>query len=593
MKEVAKIVRYSWKLWPFYLSITLLTLIAAALNQAEPLTLRFIIDGIVKQVGGQNVAGSYVITLISLIVAARVASTFVTNIQGYLGDILAIRLNSYLSLRYYEHVLKLPLEYYDNQVSGQITSKLERSIVTVVAMMQMLTNNFMASLVTTIFTLIILAHYSLLVAGLLILAIPIYYWITTLSSKGWQKHQDIINKDIDYANGRFIESIGQIRVVKSFAQEVAEFRLFSKKRTDIETETHSQSKEWHWYDIARQLSLNTIFGIIYAYIIWQTFQGHYSIGTLTLMITLAYQAQAPLYGASYYVGQIQRAISGSKDFFEVIQTKPTIVDLPSAKQLKVTKAEIAYTNVDFAYGGQNKNVLNDISFKIKADSKVALVGESGEGKTTISNLLLRFYEPTNGTIEIDDQDVRNVTQTSLREQIGVVFQEPALFSGSIKGNISYGSEGATTTAIEAAARAANAHDFIEKLPHGYDSEIGERGVKLSGGQKQRIAIARAILKDAPILILDEATSSLDSKAEREVQDALEELMKNRTTLIIAHRLSTISNVDMIIGLKNGRIAEIGSPAELAKQKGIYAELLSLQTPGRGHKAQLKKYDIAR
>jgi ATP-binding cassette subfamily B protein len=224
---------------------------------------------------------------------------------------------------------------------------------------------------------------------------------------------------------------------------------------------------------------------------------------------------------------------------------------------------------------------------------VALVGESGEGKTTLANLVLRFYELTEGEICIDGRDVRTVTQSSLRRNIGVVFQEPALFSGTVRENITYGQSSFAPEEVVVAARAANAHDFIERLPEGYDTQIGERGVKLSGGQKQRIAIARALMKDAPILILDEATSSLDSKAEREVQDALERLMQGRTTLIIAHRLSTIQNVDMIVGIRHGGVAETGSPAQLADGDGIYAELLRLQAPTTANKAKLKEYDIAR
>jgi ATP-binding cassette subfamily B protein len=591
MRHIFKIIRYAWKLWPLYLGIAGFTIIGAALSQVEPFTLKFIVDGIVRNVSGHHVAGSYIVLLIGIIIAARITASITSNIQGYFGDLLGARLTTLLSNRYYEHVLKLPLEYYDNQISGRITSRLERSIVTVTNMLQMVTNNFLASFVSSIFTLIILAYYAPLVAGLMILLFPIFYWLTALSSKVWQKQQEGINKDIDYANGRVIESINQVRVVKSFVQEPHEFKIFSGKRSDIEKATKAQSRKWHWYDIARQLSLNVIFGLIYLYVIWETFRGHFSLGTMTLIITMSAQAQFPLYGASFLVGQIQRATSGSKDFFEVIETEPSIQDKPDATSLKLTKGLIEYRHVNFSYT-EGKNVLNDLSFTIQPDTKIALVGESGEGKTTISNLLLRFYDTTSGEILIDGQNIDTITQASLRQAIGVVFQEPALFSGTITNNITYGTKGTKQADVIKAAKAANAYEFIQKLPHGFESEIGERGVKLSGGQKQRIAIARAILKDAPILILDEATSSLDSKAEHEVQAALEHLMSGRTTLIIAHRLSTISNVDMIIGIKNGQIAEIGSPAELAKQEGIYAELLSLQSPGRGHTAQLRKYDLA-
>jgi ATP-binding cassette subfamily B protein len=237
--------------------------------------------------------------------------------------------------------------------------------------------------------------------------------------------------------------------------------------------------------------------------------------------------------------------------------------------------------------------MKGVTFSIKPGQKIALVGESGEGKTTLTNLLLRLYEPDSGTITIDGQPITEVTKESLRQNIGVVFQEPNLFSGTINENISYADNNANQELIVSAAKAANAHEFIEDFEDGYNTEIGERGLKLSGGQKQRIAIARAILKDAPILILDEATSSLDSRSELLVQEAFERLMKGRTTIIIAHRLSTIQNVDVIIGLKNGKVSEIGSPKELAAKDGIYAQLLRVQTARSAEERQeaLAKFGI--
>jgi len=258
----------------------------------------------------------------------------------------------------------------------------------------------------------------------------------------------------------------------------------------------------------------------------------------------------------------------------------------------VPRGNVVFEDVMFAY--DKKPVLQNISFAIEQNSKVALVGESGEGKTTLTNLLMRLYEPQSGAITVDDQNIAEVTQKSLHQAIGVVFQDPALFSGTIKENISYANPSATTKQIEAAARAANADEFIKKLDKGYNTQIGERGLKLSGGQKQRIAIARALLKDAPILILDEATSSLDSKSESMVQEALERLMKKRTTIIIAHRLSTIQAVDKIITLKNGTVDEVGTPSQLAMTNGIYAQLLALQqrTPTERTKKQLREYEIS-
>jgi ATP-binding cassette subfamily B protein len=283
----------------------------------------------------------------------------------------------------------------------------------------------------------------------------------------------------------------------------------------------------------------------------------------------------PIFSLSFIVDQYQRAITGSRDFVDVMETAPAITDRPQAKELDVSKGEVSFNDVSFSYDGEAP-VLKSISFTIRSGKKLALVGESGEGKTTISNLLMRLYEPTSGTITIDGTDITAATQASLRKNIATVFQDPALFSGTIKENIAYGRPGASEEEIVQAAKAANADEFIAKLQNGYDSVVGERGIKLSGGQKQRIAIARAILKDAPILILDEATSSLDTRSEHLVQAALERLMSGRTTLIIAHRLSTIAHVDTIVTLKGGRVDETGSPAALAKTGGIYAQLLDLQ-----------------
>jgi ATP-binding cassette subfamily B protein len=276
-----------------------------------------------------------------------------------------------------------------------------------------------------------------------------------------------------------------------------------------------------------------------------------------------------------------------------MNTKASIEDIDEARKLSAKEGKVEYNSVDFGYEKGSK-VLKDISFVIEPGQKLALVGESGEGKSTIANLLLRFYESQSGSILIDGQSINDVTQSSLRDSIGVVFQEPLLFSGTVRENIAYSKPSLKELDIVAAAKAANAYDFIKKLPNGLDTEIGERGVKLSGGQKQRIAIARAIVKNPRILILDEATSSLDSKAEHEVQIALERLMKDRTTMIIAHRLSTIANVDTIVGLKGGRVIEVGAPEELSKGKGIYAELLKLQGLAETEegKKKLKKYEMA-
>ncbi len=594
MRDIFKIIRYSWKLWRYYLAIALMVVVVALLGLASPFLVKMIVDGLVANSAGGSYEIGYFIVIICLILLSDVAGTLISNINGYLGDMMSVKLNTLLSQRYYDHLMSLPIEYYDNEITGKITARLERTIGTISELMKTMANNFAQFFLTTIITLGLISYYSWPVAVLLAIIFPAYIYITQLSSRHWQKVQMGINQDLDVANGRFVESVGQIRVVKSFVTDALESAFYRGKRKSIEGQTKTQSIVWHKYDVARRFVLNIVFALIYGYITWQAFKGQITLGEFTLLLQLVSQAQMPLFGSSFIVDALQQAKAGSKDYFEVMGLTPSISDKAGAKPLKVRKGEITYQAISFGYTG-GKQVLNGISFDIGPGQKIALVGQSGEGKSTIANLMLRFYELESGRVMIDGKDITEVTQSSLRKNIGVVFQEPALFSGTVGENIAYGSGKVSRQKLEAAAKAANALGFIQKLDKGFDTQIGERGVKLSGGQKQRIAIARAILKDAPILILDEATSSLDSKAEREVQTALERLMKGRTTMIIAHRLSTIASVDVVIGIQDGKIIEMGPPAKLAKGNGIYAELLSLQSGivTKATKAKLKQFEIVK
>ncbi|MDO8632952.1 MAG: ABC transporter ATP-binding protein [Candidatus Wildermuthbacteria bacterium] len=593
MGDIIRVVRFSWELKRYYIPIALFVVFIALLNQTTPFVMRYIVDGIVAGLQGKTIPLSYFAILIGINFGAGIVITLLSNISGYWGDQLAAKLHTLLSRRYYQHLLSLPIGYFDNTQVGSITSKLVRGIETVVDFVQTFTNNFSGFFLTSFVTLGIIAYYSWPTALFLAVLFPLYIWITTLSSRAWQKKQLEINQHTDIAQGRFVEAMGQMRTIKSFVKESLEYSFFGKQRQTIEAFTKSQSQKWHWYDILRRLSLNIIFLGIYGFIVWQTFQGRFTLGEMTLLIQLATQAQFPLFASSFIVEQIQKAKAGSKDFFDTLALEPSIKDKAGAKELQVQKGKVEYQNVSFQYE-KGARVLQGISFAIPPGTKLALVGESGEGKTTIANLLMRFFEPLEGSIRIDGTDITDITQASLRKNIAAVFQSPSLFSGTVRENIAYGKEGTMEEEIVRSAKAANAEDFIMKLPQGYDTLIGERGVKLSGGQQQRIAIARAVLKDAPILILDEATSSLDSRSEREVQKALEVLMQGRTTLIIAHRLSTIQNVDTIVTLKEGRVDEIGTPEELASTKGIYAELLKLQQmPILLRKQKLKQYDVTR
>ena len=571
MNHIWRILKFTKELWPYYVTVSAISIILALVNLAIPFLSGRAIDAIQK---GGSVEIKYVVMLAAGIFLLDLAGTLLNNIGGYFGDQMSEKLQRLLSTKYYQHILQLQQKYFDTELSGKIINRLNRSIDQIASFMHMFSNNFLQFVFSTVFALIIIAIYSWPIALLLFALYPIYIWMTVKTSGKWMEYQHVKNDYRDQATGRFSESINQIKVVKSFIQEKRELKFFDNQYKGVVKTNKPQSTLWHKRDVQRRLVLNVIFFAVYLLIFIQGVNGTFSAGQAVALILYAMQIRIPIFTISYLVENTQRAVADSKDYFEIMALKPEITDAHDAQDLKVTKGKIVFEDVAFAY--DKDPVIKGATFMVEPDTKVALVGESGEGKTTITNLLMRLYEPQAGSILIDGQNINQVTQKSLRSQIGVVFQEPALFSGTIRENISYANDKATDKQVEAAARAANAHEFIIKFEKGYDSQIGERGLKLSGGQKQRIAIARALLKDAPILILDEATSSLDSRSEAMVQEALQRLMKGRTTLIIAHRLSTISHVDQIITISNGQVDEVGSPTKLAKTDGIYAQLLKLQ-----------------
>lgn len=588
MKSIWRIISYSKQLWPYYMAVSGISILVAVVGLLVPLLSGRAIDAIQK---GNTTQISYLVWLAVGIFALDIASNFLSNIGGYLGDQMNVRLQRILSNRYYEHLMELPQQYFDTELSGKIISRLNRSIAQITSFMHMWSNNFLQFVFSTIFALGIIAYFSWPIALLLFSLYPIYIFMTVKTSGKWQKYQAKKNLHTDIASGRFAEAISQIKVVKSFVQEKHELSFFNGFMNKIVTVNRPQSKLWHTRDVQRRLVLNVIFLGVYLLIFIQAINGHFTAGQAVALILYSMQIRIPIFTISFLVENTQRAVADSQDYFEIMNLEPHIADAPNAQTLKVPKGAVEFDHVSFAY--DDKPVIKDVSLSIKPDTKVALVGESGEGKTTLTNLLLRLYEPQTGAIFIDSQDITHVSQTSLRKNIGVVFQDPALFSGTIRENIAYAQPKASDKKVIAAAKAANAHDFVSKLEKGYDTEIGERGLKLSGGQKQRIAIARALLKDAPILVLDEATSSLDSKSEAMVQEALQRLMKGRTTIIIAHRLSTIQHVDQIITLQNGQVNEVGSPEELADSGGIYDQLLKLQQgKTEANKKKLKSYELS-
>lgn len=527
----------------------------------------------------------------ALLIVLTLVTVAITDISGYFGDQLAIRMRRQLSTAYFQHLLELPQSYYDDEVTGKVVNRLSRAVGEITQFLQFFSNNLLQLLLMVGITVVVLSVYSWPLALVLLALVPVNLLLTARTSKLWQELEAKKNHHFDVASGRFTEVVGQMRLVKSFRSERREYNAFANRMTKMVTITRRQSRHWHVMNVWRSLAYGVVNAIILVTLFVQTANRQLTLGDMAMLIALVQQASFPLRNLSFFVDSYQRAAANSKDFLEAMAVEEEASDEGKLK-LMLRSPDIEFRNVSFGYG-QQKNVLHGISFRVAAGDKVALVGESGAGKSTIASLLMALYKPNEGQVMLGNHDVASVRKADVRKAIATVFQEASLFSGTIRENIAYGRPNATDDEIMTAAKAANADVFIGRLEKGINTEIGERGIKLSGGQKQRIAIARAILKDAPFLVLDEATSSLDSKAEHEVQEALERLMKGRTTLIIAHRLSTIASVDTIVTLRDGKVDEIGSPAKLASSGGIYSELLQLQMHATERdKKRLAKYEIS-
>ena len=558
----------------------------------NPIIIKHATDWVVAIIqGSDSFQWSQILTYAALLIGLAMIGIAITDISGYFGDQLAIRTRRQLSAAYYKHLLTLPQSYYDNEITGKIINRLSRAISDITNFLQFFSNNLLQLLLTVTATVVVLVVYSWPLALMFLALVPLNLFLTAKTSVMWQKLEGKKNHHFDIASGRFAEAVGQMRLIKSFGSERREYTFFNREIGKMIGLTKKQSRHWHIMNVWRGLAYGIVNALILSTLFYMAAYKQITLGDMAMLIALVQQSSFPLRNLSFFVDSYQRAVANSKDYLTAMATEPE-PERGGAEQLNLQQATVSFEDVSFAYDDKGE-VLNKINFEVKAGAKMALVGESGSGKSTIANLAMGLYEPRAGAIKISGQDIATVQRSDVRAAIATVFQDPSLFSGTIRENIAYGKPDATDKEIMAAARAANADAFINKLEKGIETEIGERGLKLSGGQKQRLAIARAILKNAPILILDEATSSLDSKAEHEVQVALDRLMKNRTTLIIAHRLSTIAGVDTIVTLKDGKVDEVGSPADLAQTGGIYSELLQLQLhASERDKKRLARYEIS-
>ena len=493
----------------------------------------------------------------------------------YQGHMMGAHMERDMRQQLFDHYEELSFSYYSQNNSGQMMSKLVSDLFDIAEFAHHGPENLFISLVKIVGSFVFLFLINWRLALPLIVLVFCMFLFSLRQNQRMQETFMENRRKIGDVNASLQDTLAGIRVVQSFANE------------DIEREKFKKSNH------AFLLSKRDNYNCMGSFMGWNLFfQGMMYLVTLVYggyLIAQGLMAPADLAMYALYIGifinpiqilvelieTMQKGMSGFRRFLDVMETEPEITDAPDAHELENVQGHVCYEDVSFHYSDDNTPVLSHVSFEIPAGKSIALVGPSGSGKTTICSLLPRFYDVTGGRITIDGQDVRTLTLKSLRSQIGMVQQDVYLFCGTIKENIAYGKPGASMEEIIAAAKRANIHDFIEELPDGYDTYVGERGTRLSGGQKQRISIARVFLKNPPVLILDEATSALDNESERWIQQSLEELSKDRTTITIAHRLSTIRNADEIIVITEDGIAERGTHESLLEQGGIYAHYYNM------------------
>ena len=495
---------------------------------------------------------------------------------SYQGHMMGAHMERDMRQQLFDHYEKLSFSYYDQNNSGQMMSKLVSDLFDISEFAHHGPENLFISLIKICGSFIFLFLINWRLAIPLAVLVLCMFLFSMSQNRRIQTTFMENRKKIGDVNASLQDTLAGIRIVQSFANEKVEQHKFQKSN-------HSflLSKDANYRCMGSFMGCNLFFqGMMY--LVTLVYGGY--------LIAHGQMQAADLAMYALYIGifinpiqilvelteMMQKGLSGFRRFVAVMETEPEIQDEPNAQTLKDVKGNVRYENVSFHYSDDDTLVLCDVSFDIPAGRSIALVGPSGSGKTTICSLLPRFYDVTAGVVTIDGKNVKNLTLDSLRNQIGIVQQDVYLFGGTIRDNIAYGKPSASMDEIIEAAEKANIHEFIQSLPDGYDTFVGERGTRLSGGQKQRISSARVFLKNPPILILDEATSALDNESERWIQKSLEELSKNRTTITIAHRLSTIRNADEILVVADNKIAERGSHDELIKRGGIYAHYYQMQ-----------------
>jgi ATP-binding cassette subfamily B protein len=530
--------------------------------------------------GIENRDEGYLIKAAIAIIGLAALQGAFTFTRTYISQVMAESVAYDIRNELYAHLQRLSFSYYDTAQTGQVMARATDDITNIRAMLVMTMRALVLAIATFLAVTVILFRIDWVLALVSLAVMPfLIVWSTRWGVMirplflGVQQQFGVMTTVLQ-------ENVAGSRLVRAFAQEQVESRRFEDELEELFQRNMQASKSWAFsYPLMLLLS-----GVGVGATLWlggyRVISGAMTIGTLVAFNRYLIIMAEPIRWLGFVVNRIARAIASGERIFEVLDTKPKVADRPGAMDLMPMRGEVTFEEVSFRFSGARRAALDGVSLTARPGETIGLLGPTGGGKSTIINLIPRFYDATGGRVLIDGHDVRDLTLTSLRSQIGSVLQETFLFSVTIRENIAFGRPGASIEQVIAAAKAAKAHDFIQEMEDGYETTVGERGVSLSGGQKQRIAIARALLLDPRILILDDATSSVDSETEHEIQQALETLMEGRTTFIIAQRLSSVREADQILVLDGGKVVERGTHIELLQGDGFYRELYDLQIRDR-------------
>lgn len=557
----------------FYFLIFLIFLISI-FSLIDPYIIKIVIDSLVEF--NPDDLSKILFLLIILFLINRIAANFIYYFDKRAVKFM-INMEAKLQIRAQEKMLDLSLAYHEKENTGNKIIKIQKGVDRLVQLLNDIFWNIMPTFFRTIITATILFVVDYRFGLIFLITVPAFLIITFKGNKEVSPQRKKRHDGYEKASGIMAQSIININTVKSFTQEKREKEIFSNTVNVIRDNSFREFFTMFRYGFYRGLIVDVGLIIIICFGIFLMLQNKISIGSLVFVITISQNAMQSLWSISRIYDKVMESNEALKRINKLFNEESEIKNNKNAFQARKIKGDIEFRNVSFAYKNSFNRALHSVNLKIKPAETVALIGPSGGGKTTVARMIYRHYDPEKGQVLIDGVDIRDYDLHSFRSHIAIVPQDVEIFSSSVKENIAYAKPDTDRKKIEEAAKIANAHNFISKLSNGYETEVGERGIKLSGGQRQRLGIARAILADPKILIFDEATSNLDSHSEKLIQDSLEKICKNRTVIIIAHRLSTIKKVDKIIALKNGKVVEQGSHAELLKlNKGLYAELLNLQ-----------------